>query len=237
MSEVRPVVRSFIDLRSFAAAADREQAGESYLDARVSLPLADGPVGVDLLMLTGNGAVSDLPADEFVLVLRGALRIEQGGAAIDVATGASVLLPGGLDFAWTAQDGAQAIVMRCSSGPAGTTSPVLIDETAALVPSGAPLAELLVGETPSCRTFTDYRSANGEFMVGTWDSTPYFRMPMLYRHYELMHLLEGAVEFVDGAGSIGRFSAGDVFLVEMGAECSWDSKVHVKKVYAIYRPA
>ncbi|HKT75317.1 MAG TPA: hypothetical protein VJQ78_01200 [Sphingobium sp.] len=28
-----------------------------------------------------------------------------------------------------------------------------------------------------------------------------------------------------------------MFLVEQGAHCSWDSREHVKKVYAIYRPA
>ena len=46
---------------------------------------------------------------------------------------------------------------------------------------------------PSCRNFTDYRSADGEFVCGTWDSTPYHRRAMFYRHYELMYLLEGSV--------------------------------------------
>ncbi len=60
---------------------------------------------------------------------------------------------------------------------------------------------------------------------------------MRYRHYELMHLLAGTVTFVDDAAREGTFSTGDIFLVEQGAECSWDSRVDVKKVYAIYRPA
>jgi uncharacterized cupin superfamily protein len=59
---------------------------------------------------------------------------------------------------------------------------------------------------------------------------------MRYRHYELMHLLDGAVTFVDEAGRTATFTAGDIFLVEQGAECSWESKTFVKKVYAIYRP-
>ena len=59
---------------------------------------------------------------------------------------------------------------------------------------------------------------------------------MYYRHYELMYLLEGSVTFVDGAGRVGTFAKGDVFLVEQGSDCSWESREHVKKVYAIYRP-
>ena len=46
---------------------------------------------------------------------------------------------------------------------------------------------------------------------------------MLYRHYELMHLLEGSVTLVDETGRTGTFVRGDIFLVEQGARCSWDS--------------
>jgi len=60
---------------------------------------------------------------------------------------------------------------------------------------------------------------------------------MPYRHFELMYLLAGSVAFVDGAGREGKFKKGDIFLVEQGAHCSWESREYVKKVYAIYRPA
>ena len=59
---------------------------------------------------------------------------------------------------------------------------------------------------------------------------------MVYRHIELMHLLEGSVTFEDRAGSV-TFGKGDIFLATRGAECAWISEVHVKKVYAIHRPA
>jgi uncharacterized cupin superfamily protein len=59
---------------------------------------------------------------------------------------------------------------------------------------------------------------------------------MLYRHIELMHLLEGSETFEDDAGSV-TFGTGDVFLAMRGAECAWISHVPVKKVYAIHRPA
>jgi uncharacterized cupin superfamily protein len=59
---------------------------------------------------------------------------------------------------------------------------------------------------------------------------------MRYPHYELMHLLEGSVTFVDETGRTATFSRGDIFLVEQGARCSWESREQVAKVYAIYRP-
>ncbi|MBP7338304.1 MAG: DUF861 domain-containing protein [Niveispirillum sp.] len=74
-------------------------------------------------------------------------------------------------------------------------------------------------------------------MAGTWDSTPYHRRAMRYRHFELMLLLQGSVTFVDGTGREGTFRKGDIFLVEQGADCSWESREQVAKIYAIHRPA
>ena len=231
-------VRSFVDLRAFAAAVSisSDDGGDAWLSARAELELPAGPVKVAALALAGEGRVERLAADEFLIVLEGAVHFETDAAPITAATGQSVVLPRGLSFNWSAAADTRAIVMSCTGAP-GALQLVPIDETASLEPSGAPLAELLVGPTPSCRNHTDYRSDNGEFLCGTWDSTPYHRRTMPYRHYELMNLLDGAVTFEDGAGRIGTFHEGDIFLVEQGAHCSWLSETQVKKVYAIYRPA
>ncbi|MEH3107628.1 MAG: cupin domain-containing protein [Sphingomonas fennica] len=221
------MVRSFTDLRSFAA--DAPEGGLVAGGRR--LPMADGPVGIVAVRPRGGGRAM-LPADLFVLVLAGALAI--GGRVL--GTGASIVLPAGCAVDWTAEDDTLIVTMACV-GAAGADAPVAIDLDAVLEPSGAPLAELLVGPTPRCRNHTDYRSASGEFLCGTWDSTPYHRRPMRYRHHELMQLLDGAVTFADETGRRATFAAGDVFVVEQGASCSWDSRVDVKKVYAIYRPA
>ena len=103
--------------------------------------------------------------------------------------------------------------------------------------AGGPAAELLLTPAPVCRNHTDYRSADGEFTCGTWDSTPYTRRAMFFRHMELMFLLEGSVTFVDEAGRSGTFSKGDIFLIEQGASCSWQNLEDVAKLYVIYRPA
>ena len=128
------------------------------------------------------------------------------------------------------------MIVACPSASGTAAGVVPIDETAPLEPSNSPLAELLVGPKPSCRNHTDYRSTTGEFVCGTWDSTPYHRRPMLYRHIELMHLLEGTVTFQDASGS-ATFTKGDIVLAARGAETAWISEVHVKKVYATHRPA
>ena len=223
-------VRSFVDLRVFAA--DPPTGG--LLDTGRVLPASAGPVTISAIRLAGGGPVAEIEADMFVFVLSGSLAID----GETYAANRSVVLPRGIAFDWQAGDDTRVIRIACEgAGSDATTGPVPIDEDAALVPSGAPLAELLVGPTPSCRNHTDFLSPSGEFICGTWDSTPYHRLPMRYRHYELMYLLDGAVTFVDETGRSGTFATGDVFLVEQAAQCSWLSTVDVKKVYAIYRPA
>lgn len=231
--------RSFIDLRHWAAGITvAASAGDPFLSARALLPQPEGPVTIGLIALPqGSGAVDSMPADEFVIVAGGTARIERDGAVSTLADGDSIVLCEGAAFRWSADADTRLIFVRRTGGSAADGAIVPIDTHAALVASGAPLAELLVGPTPSCRNFTDYRSADGAFVCGTWDSTPYHRRAMTYGHYELMYLLDGSVTFVDGAGASGTFDKGDIFLVEQGASCSWDSQVHVKKIYAIYRPA
>ena len=224
-------VRSFVDLRTFAVAAPTG----ALCDAGRILPASAGPVTISAIDLVGEGHVEALAADLFVFVLAGALHVAGQG----IGANRSAVLPRGSAFDWRAEDGTVVIRIACADAGAsagGVAAPVLIDESAPLLPSGAPLAELLVGPTPSCRNHTDFLSPSGEFICGTWDSTPYHRLPMRYRHYELMYLIDGSVTFEDETGRTAAYTAGDVFLVEQGAQCSWRSTAHVKKVYAIYRP-
>lgn len=225
-------VRSFVDLRAFAASADVPSGGD-YRTARTALPLAEGPCSVDLLALDGGaGSDTGLPGDEFVIVLAGSLRLGDVPLAVD----ACAMIPSGVAFDWQAAPGTRALAMRYLIDMPAAQRIVPIDESAELAPSNPPLAELLVGPTPSCRNHTDYLSSDGVFICGTWDSTPYHRTAMRYRHHELMHLLDGSVTFEDEAGASQTFAKGDIFLLEHAAQCSWDSQEHVKKVYAIWRP-
>jgi uncharacterized cupin superfamily protein len=225
--------RSVIDLRAYA---DDVATTGNWLTGRKTPAFFDHSASVVALAPVGEGRVEALPSDEFLILLSGSLTFESRRGTTVIKTGRSAVLPAGLSFGWRAATGTVAIIVACP-GTAGTTQDIVpIDEDASLQPSNPPLADLLVGPTPSCRNHSDYRSANGEFVCGTWDSTPYHRRAMLYRHIELMHLLEGSVTFEDATGSV-TFGKGDVFLAMRGAECAWISHVHVKKVYAIHRPA
>ena len=225
--------RGVIDLRANAAHAAPTR---DWLAGRAAPAFADDAAAVVALAPAGEGRVAALPADEFVIVVSGDLAFETPSGVAVINAGQSLVLPSGLGFSWRAATGTAVVVVAVPGAPGTASGLVRIDEAAPLQPSNPPLAELLAGPTPSCRNHTDYNSANGEFVCGTWDSTPYHRRPMRYRHIELMHLLEGEVTLEDAAGGSVTFSRGDIFLAARGAHCAWVSEVDVKKVYAIHRP-
>lgn len=237
-------VRSFVDLRAFAdhqsavPSTAKDESEDPFLACRRYLPVAEGPVTIGILRLSpGSGEVAKMPADEFLIAHKGRVILKAEDRTVTLGPGQSVVLTQGIRFAWSAEAPVVLIFLRRTGGPADAPALIPVDENAPLVPSAPPLAELLASPTPDCRNHVDYRSSDGEFVCGTWDSTPYHRLPMPYRHFELMHLLEGSVKFVDGEGREGIFAKGDIFLVEQGAHCNWESREQVKKVYAIYRPA
>lgn len=224
---------SFIDLRAFADRRADMVGNDPFGADRRMVPLRSGPVEAGSIELpAGRGTVAGSAGDCWLIVTEGAVAID----SLLLAAGDSCIIRGGTAFTWSAEVPTSLIFMRHVSGATETAGIVPIDTDAELTPSGAPLAELLVGDTPACRNHTTFLSGDGEFTCGVWDSTPYHRRTMPYRHCELMYLLAGSVTFVDGAGRERTFAKGDIFLIEQGAECSWESREQVAKVYAIYRP-
>lgn len=228
---------SFIDLRAFAALPHDGVGADPFGEGRRLVPLRGGPVEAGSIHLpAGKGAAAAAAGDCWMILAEGAVTISADGAARDYAPGDSWVVTAGTAFDWMAPVSATIIFLRYMNGSDSPAGIVPIDVAAELAPSGAPLAELLVGETPACRNFSTFRSADGEFTCGVWDSTPYHRLPMRYVHFELMYLLQGEVTFVDESGRSRTFAQGDIFLVEQGASCSWESRNHVAKIYAIFRP-
>lgn len=222
-----------IDLNAYAASA---KATDGWLTGRAEPVFSDPGARVEAFAPRGAGRVASLPTDEFMIVLAGEVALRGTGDTAVIGPDRSAVLPVGLSFEWRASRDALVVVMACPATSIRAMDVVTIDIEAPLAPSNPPLAELLVGPIPSCRNHSHFRSANGEFVCGTWDSTPYHRRPMVFRHIELMHLLEGAVTLEDSAGS-ATFSRGATLLCARGAECAWTSEVHVKKIYATHRPA
>jgi len=228
---------TFIDLKEFVARARFEASGDPFGADRVTLPLRDAPVEITAIRLeAGSGSARVLPGDTFVVVVEGEVELASGGRSVRLSQAEAAVVSSGGDLVWSASGQTTLLAMRYTAGQGSAPGITPIDLAATLEPSGAPLAELLVGETPACRNHTDFRSADGVFTCGVWDSTPYHRLSMPYRHFELMVLLRGSVTFVDEADRSRTFDKGDIFLIEQGAQCSWDSREDVAKIYAIYRP-
>lgn len=245
--------RSFFDLRRFAADAHAgvpvtaAAGADPFESCRRELHPEMGPVAglvrlgaIDLP--AGEGRVTAQPADEFIVVADGALRLTLAGTVLELLEGESAVVRAGSTFQWHCARATTVVYLRCGGDRDGADAKaaggvVPIDTQAALEPSAAPAAELLLSPTPQCRSHADFRSSSGAFTCGTWDSTAYQRRAMVYAHWELMVLLEGSVTLEDETAQRRTFTTDDIFVVERGARCSWDSREPVKKVYAIYRPA
>ncbi len=226
-------VGAVVDIRAYAPVA---KPSADWLDGRAAPAFADDKAVVSAFALRGEGQVTALPTDEFVLVLNGRLEIAAEDATLVLGPDDCCALPFGCSFGWTASDDFMAAVYSAPTDRAGNrTTPVMIDKNAPLNPSSPPANENLLGEVPTCRGFSDYVSANAEFCAGTWDSTPYHRKQIPYRQVELMLLMEGAVTFTDGNGSVS-FHKGDVCMFVRGDGCAWLSEEYVKKVFATQRP-
>lgn len=227
---------SFIDLRALTQATAPGGSDPFGADAR-KLAVRAGPCTVLAIpVAAGDGACAGLDADTWVLAQQGTLSLTGPGGTVELAPGQSAVIARGTPFSWHADADVMLIGMAYPDGGATAAGIIAIDNQAELKPSNPPAAHLLLGETPSCRSNNHFASADAMFSCGIWDSTPYQRTPIFFRHSELMHLLAGAVTFTDAAGRTATFSKGDTFIIEQGAECSWDSQVDVAKIYALYRP-
>ena len=226
---------SFIDLKAWALG--EEPVGDLFIEGRRRLDLGPGPVTAGAMRLApGEGRVVGQPADEFLLALTGRLTLDVNGRRFELEPGDSMAIPPDTAFEWRCSRPTVLIYLRHAGAAGGHAAPCLLDPATERLPSGPPLPELLTSPTPQCRNHTQYASADGVFVCGVWDSTPYARRAMTYGHHELMHLLEGAVTFTDEDGRVATFDEGDVLLIRRGARCTWTSERPVTKVFAIYRP-
>ena len=231
---------SFIDLRALVQTVPALESGQAdpFGDGADKLPVRAGPCALLAISLSaGSGNSAGLEADTWVLVESGAVTLTGPTGDVELHEGQSATIARGTPFSWCADAATTLIGMAYGDGEAGEPGIFAIDNEATLAPSNPPAAHLLLGATPSCRSNNQFASGDELFKCGIWDSTPYQRTPIFFNHTELMHLLAGAVTFTDAAGRTTTFSEGDTFIIEQGAECSWDSQEHVAKIYGLFRPA
>lgn len=230
---------TFVDLRVLAQSvpAAAGQDDPFGADAR-KLSVRAGPCTLLAISLAGgSGNSTGLDADTWVFVENGAVTLTGPAGDIDLGEGQSAVIARGTPFAWRSDVPTTLIGMGYPEGEAGEPGIIGIDNNASLAPSNPPAANVLLGETPSCRSNNHFASADETFKCGIWDSTPYQRTAIFFHHTELMHFLAGEVTFTDAAGRTATFRKGDTFIIEQGAECTWDSRENVVKIYALFRPA
>jgi uncharacterized cupin superfamily protein len=234
--------RAFTDLRTFARDTSQGHTfinwawDDAFLSSRRLLDMAPGPVSAGAITLDeGSGQVRRLPADEFVIVCDGYITLAQDGRRLTLEAGGSAVIPHGAAFAWTAEQPVSLAFLRYNHSQPGDGVIVPVAEQPAAAPSHHPLGASW--PAPAWRNHTDYRSASGEFSCGAWDATPYARRAMARRKVELMYLLEGSVAVADETGRRNTFTRGDIFIVEQHAQCRWEYRGNVAKVYAAYQPA
>ncbi|WP_029013259.1 cupin domain-containing protein [Niveispirillum irakense] len=229
---------SFVDLVALAAKLAPDAGTEPFGSGARMVPVRAGPCEVFVTTVAaGEGTHVEDGGDTWIFVRDGTLTLEVGSQRTVIGPGTSAVIAKGTALRWHAAQPLSIIGMRYLNAAEEGKGISVIDNAAPLTASNPPADDVLTSEKPSCRSHNVFRSASGEFQCGTWDSTPYQRIPIFFRHSELMHLLEGEVTFTDEAGRTGTFRKGDTFIIEQGARCSWASFVHVAKIYAQFKPA
>lgn len=234
-----PDCPTFVDLRALArSVTSAAQVKDPFGAGAHKLNVRAGPCTLHVIALpAGSGQSAGLQGDTWVLVDRGAVTLSVPSGDVEIRQGQSAVISRETPFSWRTESQATLIGMAYAEGKAGEPGIVPIDNQASLAPSNPPAAHLLLGETPTCRSNNHFASGDALFKCGIWDSTPYQRTPIFFHHTELMHLLAGRVTFTDAAGRSATFSQGDTFIIEQGADCSWESHETVAKIYSLFRPA
>ncbi len=183
------------------------------------------------------------PVNEFMIVLEGSVTIvEADGRETTVNPGESFLIPKGLVCKWK-QPGylrKYFVIFDDASGarPDDATRLHVIrpNPSVALAASTPPAADMLLSGSPAQHAHEYFADATGQWSVGVWDTTAYWRKRIPFPRHELMHILEGSVTLTDGDGIPHKFEAGETFFVPLGAVCDWRCEGYVRKIYCIFQP-
>ncbi|CAN5328870.1 cupin domain-containing protein [soil metagenome] len=182
----------------------------------------------------GAVELDSFPHTETMIVLAGALTPSVDGApALTILPGSAVVVARGTSLRIDAAIGTRWAFYAATTGTASAPGVTLLRADAALSPSAAPPAEVLIGPAPRCRSFNAFTEEASNLRAGLWDSTPYARVSRPHKLSELMHILEGAVDLTGEDGTVFTVGQGDTVMVPQGAPCAWNSRVPVAKFYVV----
>lgn len=102
-------------------------------------------------------------------------------------------------------------------------------------PSATLPSEVLLSQSPQCRSDNVFTESAAHFVSGIWDSTPYHRIVRPHLSNEFMHLVEGSVRFAAPDGSVLSLNKGDTLFVPRGVSIGWESSEQVAKYYVVQK--
>jgi len=184
------------------------------------------------------------PVDEFMILLEGTVNIiDANGSQYDFHAGQSFVLPKGLECIWKQTGFVRKFYFIFDQSSAAAVpgqdalKPILVNPDMALDSMSGLNAEDFIGALPEMSIKLAYQDSTGQLDVGVWESTPMTRVPGTIGRSEVMHIIEGRGEVVNGDGVRHTFNAGDTFIVPVGMGYQWQSTEPVKKIFCSFTPA
>ena len=225
-------------------AAEELSAGNPIQRAREYFQTSEGAITSGFWDCTAfETHLAPYSVNEFMILLEGSVFIiDANGTQYDFHAGQSFVIPKGLNCIWK-QTGLVRKFYVIFDDPSAATAadqqsikPILINHDMALEGMTGLKAEDFVGELPTMSIRLAYQDPTGQFDVGVWESAAMTRVPATIGRSELMHILQGSGEIVNGDGIRFAFNAGDTFMVPIGMGYQWDSKELVKKIFCSFTP-
>jgi uncharacterized cupin superfamily protein len=78
-----------------------------------------------------------------------------------------------------------------------------------------------------------FASGDKNVLVGVWECAPCKEEIESYPVHEMMTIISGSVTLTNKKGKSETFTAGDVFFIPKGAQCTWHITETLRKIYMI----
>jgi len=180
---------------------------------------------------------------EFMLLLEGSVTIiDADNKEYRFHQGQGFVIPKGLNCRWKQDDYVKKfyVILEDASDPAATggdfDKPILLDPALPLAAMTGLNADDFIGDLPEMSIQNFYQDAANQFNVGVWESTAMTRVPGTIGRSELMHIVSGQGEVVNGDGVRYGFGPGDTFMVPINMGYQWVSEQPVKKIFCSFAP-
>ena len=100
-------------------------------------------------------------------------------------------------------------------------------------PSDMTPAEAFTTENHTELNQTFFATSDESILTGVWECAPSKEEIDSYPVHEMMTVISGSVTLTDANGQSETFTAGDVFFIPKGTQCTWHITETLRKFYMI----